>query len=252
MLADLNLEATLFASALIFARIGAILMLLPGFGEPYVNPRIRLAFALAFGLALGPMLAPALPSMPASLSGMAGILILEAIIGLMIGAAARLFLASASVAGQIIGYQTGLAMAQSFDPSQGQQGALPAAFLNLTFIVLLFATNLHHLLLQATAGSYEMLPVGEVPIWEDAAAWIITLFVDAFIIGVQIASPLIVFGLVFYLGLGVLSRMMPQTQIFFIAMPLNILFGFMIMAIALGAMSLVWLERIERFAITLM
>lgn len=252
MLAGLNLDATVFAAALIFARVGAIMMLLPGFGEPSISPRIRLSFALAFGLALGPLLAPVLPSLPANLSGMAGLLILETIIGLMIGAASRMFLASAAVAGQIIGYQTGLAMAQSFDPAQGQQGALPAAFLNLTFITLLFATNLHHLLLQATAGSYEMLPVGQVPIWEDAVVWMLTVFVDTFIIGVQIASPLIVFGLIFYLGLGVLSRLMPQTQIFFIAMPLNILIGFTILAIALGGMALVWLERIERFATTLM
>lgn len=251
MLALLDLDASLFAATLIFARMSAILMLLPGFGEPSIPPRIRLSFALAFGLALGPMLAPMLPELPASISEMAGLVILEALLGLIIGATARLLLASAAVAGQIIAYHTGVAMAQAFDPAQGQQGALPAAFLNLVFIVLLFATNLHHLLLQTTATSYTILPPGQVPLMDDLVIWVIQIFSDMFLIGVQISSPLIVYGIVFYLGMGILSRLMPQAQIFFIAMPLNILIGFSILALAIGSMALVWLNRMEQFAVTL-
>mgnify|MGYP006289810975 FL=1 len=153
--------------------------------------------------------------------------------------------------GQIIAYQTGLAMAQSFDPTQGQAGTLPAQFLNLTFMVLIFATNIHHMLLQAAAGSYELMPAGETPMWGDAAQWAIGLVSSAFMLAVQIASPLIAFGLLFYLGLGVLSKLMPQAQIFFIAMPANILIGFAILAITLGAVGLVFIERYEEFAATL-
>lgn len=173
----------------------------------------------------------------------------EVIIGLMIGAVARIFMAAAAIAGQVIGMQTSLAMAQSFDPSQGQQGALIATFLNLTFLLLLFATNTHHMLLQTTVNSYAVFDVGQVPDLGDAAQWALNAFVDAFRIGVQLAAPLIVFGLTFYLALGVLSRLMPQAQIFFIAMPSNIMIGLFILAISLGAMSAVWLERMQRFAL---
>ena len=82
----------------------------------------------------------------------------------------------------------------------------------------------------------------------DAAEWALTAFIDAFRIGVQLASPLILYGLLFYLALGILSRLMPQAQIFFIAMPSNIMVGLIILTIALGAMSAVWLERMQRFA----
>ncbi|MBI1237154.1 MAG: flagellar type III secretion system protein FliR [Alphaproteobacteria bacterium] len=247
MIADLSL--LVFAGALIFARLGAILMLLPGFGEGSIPPRIRLAFALLFALALGPMLAGEMPAQPERPLQIAGLIINEVLIGLMIGSVARMFLASAAVAGQVIGQQTGLAMAQVFDPSQGQQGALMATFLNLTFMLLLFATNIHHLLLQAAQGSYSLFPVGQLPMIEDAAQWALNAFADAFMIGVQIASPLIVFGLVFYFGLGILSRLMPQAQIFFIAMPVNIMAGLFITAIALGSMATLWLSRMERFAV---
>lgn len=251
MVAGFDISITVFAAALVFARLGAILMLLPGIGESTIPPRIRLSFALAFSLAVGPLIAPGLPAMPESLAAAAGLVALEVLIGVMIGAASRILLMAGAVAGQIIGYQTGLAMAQSFDPTQGQSGALPAQFLNLMFMVLIFVTNLHHYLLLTAAQSYEMMPAGAPPNVGDAASWALQLFIDAFALAVQIASPLIAFGLIFYLGLGVLSRLMPQAQIFFIAMPLNILIGFAILAMTLGAIALVWLERFEQFAVTM-
>ena len=245
----LELPALIFAAGLIFARLGAILMLMPSMGEPSIPPRIRLGFALLFALILGPVIAPSLPAMPDQPLALIGMIASETIIGLMIGAVSRMFLTAASIAGQVIGQQSGLAMAQSFDPTQGQQGAIMATFFNLLFIVLIFATNLHHLLFEAARSSYMVFPAGEIPIVEDAASWALTAFVDSFRIGVQIAAPLIVFGLIFYLALGVLSRLMPQAQIFFIAMPSNIMAGFFIVAISLGAMATVWLERMERFTV---
>jgi flagellar biosynthetic protein FliR len=238
-----------FAGGLVFARIGAILMLLPGFGEPSIPMRIRLSFALLVCVVVGPVIAPMLPAMPERPLMLAGLVMGEVIVGLMIGAVARIFMAVAAIAGQVIGMQSGLAMAQSFDPSQGQQGALVATFLNLTFLLLLFATNIHHLLLEMMVNSYAVFEAGQMPSLADAAEWALEAFIDAFRIGVQLAAPLIVFGLTFYLALGVLSRLMPQAQIFFIAMPSNIMVGLFILTIALGAMSAVWLERMQRFAL---
>lgn len=238
-----------FAGGLVFARIGSILMLMPGFGEPSIPVRIRLAFALLVCVVVGPVIAPRLPAMPEQPLMLAGLVMSEVIVGLMIGAVARIFMSAAAVAGQVIGMQSGLAMAQSFDPSQGQQGALVATFLNLTFLLLLFATNIHHLLLEMMVNSYAVFDAGRMPSLADGAEWALEAFIDAFRIGVQLAAPLIVFGLIFYLALGVLSRLMPQVQIFFIAMPSNIMVGLFILTIALGAMAAVWLERMQRFAL---
>ena len=238
-----------FAGGLVFARIGSILMLMPGFGEPSIPVRIRLAFALLVCVVVGPVIAPMLPPMPAQPLMLAGLVMSEVIVGLMIGAVGRIFMSVAAIAGQVIGMQSGLAMAQSFDPSQGQQGAIVATFLNLTFLLLLFAANIHHLLLELMVNSYAVFDAGQMPSMADGAQWALESFIDAFRIGVQLAAPLIVFGLVFYLALGVLSRLMPQAQIFFIAMPSNIMVGLFILIIALGAMSAVWLERMQRFAL---
>ncbi|WP_291842941.1 flagellar biosynthetic protein FliR [Maricaulis sp.] len=244
-----ELPALVYAAGLVFARLGAILMLLPGFGEPSIPVRIRLAFALLLCLIMGPIIAPGLPAMPAQPLSMAGIVMSEVIIGLMIGAVARMLVSTAAVAGQVIGMQSGLAMAQSFDPSQGSQGALIATFLNLTFLLVLLATNTHHMLLHMAVNSYSVFEAGSMPSMADAADWALSAFSDSFRLGVQLASPLILYGLLFYLALGILSRLMPQAQIFFIAMPSNIMVGLFILTIALGAMSAVWLERMQRFAV---
>lgn len=246
---NLELPALVFAAGLVFARLGSVLIMLPGFGEPSIPPRIRLSFALLLALIMGPVVAPYLPAMPDRPLPIAGLVISEVLIGLMIGAVARLFLSTAAVAGQIIGMSSGLAMAQSFDPSQGQQGAIMGTFLNLLFMVLIFVTNLHHLLLQTAVNSYAVFPADGLPPMSGVAQWALDAFIDAFRMAVQLAAPLIVYGLVFYLSLGVLSRLMPQVQIFFIAMPSNIMVGLFILTIALGTMSVVWLERMQRFAI---
>ncbi|MBR9825793.1 MAG: flagellar type III secretion system protein FliR [Alphaproteobacteria bacterium] len=249
----MNFEAPefVFAAGLVFARLGAILMLMPGFAEPSIPTPIRLSFAFLLCLILGPILAPSLPAMPAQPLLLAGMVVTEVLIGLMIGLIARIFMSTAATAGQIISMQTGLAMAMSFDPSQGTQGAIMSTFLNLVFIALLFTTNLHHLLLRAAYDSYALFSPGLMPSMADAGLWAVDAFVDAFRIAVQLAAPLIVYGLIFYLALGVLSRLMPQLQIFFIAMPANIMVGLFIVAIALGAMAAVWLERMQRFAVEL-
>tara|TARA_R110002072_G_scaffold92639_3_gene206002 strand:- start:1589 stop:2341 length:753 start_codon:yes stop_codon:yes gene_type:complete len=246
-----DLPGLVFAAGLVFARVGSILMLMPGFAEPSIPVRIRLSFALLVALILGPIISPILPPMPAEPLPIAGLVMGEMLIGLMIGGIARMLMAMAAIAGQVIGMQSGLAFAQTFDPSQGQQGAIFATLLNLTFLVLMFSTNLHHLLLLTTTNSYLVFPPGELPPMADAAAWALQAFTDAFRLGVQIAAPMIVFGLVFYLALGVLSRLMPQAQIFFIAMPSNIMVGLFILTISLGAMSAVWLDRMRQFAIDL-
>lgn len=242
------ITTAVFAGVLVFARVGAMLMLLPGFGENFVPPRIRLAFAVAVAVLLGPIVAPLLPGPPAEFVALTALIGFEILVGLVIGAVARMFLTALSVAGQVIGLQTGLAFAQAVDPALGQQGALAGAFLNLTGLTLIFVSGLHHLFLSGVLGSYEAFPPGmPIPVG-DASEWALQSFTRSFALGVQITAPLLVFGLVFYLALGVLSRLMPQAQIFFIAMPSNIMIGFAIMALVLGVMMLAWLGQLQDFA----
>lgn len=244
MLADL-LPAEIFGFLLVFARLGAILMLLPGFGEITVSPRLRLAMGLAIAFLLYPVLRPSLPVMPDGAFALALLLGGEIVIGLAIGTLARLMLYALHVAGSVIAFQIGLGFAQAYDPGQGTQSALFATFLTLLGLVLIFATDLHLAMLMALRRSYVLFVPGLLAAPADFAALVVTGVSRAFLLGVQIAMPFLVFGTVFQIGLGLLARLMPQIQIFFIAMPAQILLGFAVLMLVLGAAMMWFLAGFE-------
>jgi flagellar biosynthetic protein FliR len=155
---------------------------------------------------------------------------------------ARLIMSALETAGFLIAAQTGLAFAQTFDPGQGTQGAMVSTFLSLIGALLVFETGLHHLALGAISGSYVLLPPGNALPVGDMAELALTLASGAFALGLQLAAPFLVFGLIIYAVLGVLSRLMPQLQVFFLAMPLNILSGFVLLMLVIGVMMTKFLD----------
>jgi flagellar biosynthetic protein FliR len=237
-----------WAGGLIFARIGAILLTLPGIGESYVPPRIRLALALAVSLCLFPIVAGTLPALPVSLGATVGWVLREVITGLMIGAVLRAFTSALSAAGEIVSLQTTLSFAQTTNPLQAQPGTTIAAFLMLLGTVLVFATNTHHLFIAGLVGSYELIAPARPLIMGDFAELAIRTVADSFILGVQLAAPVIVFALIFNLAAGLVGRVMPAFQIFFAAAPLSIILGLSIFALSLGVMGTVFIDRYRALA----
>jgi flagellar biosynthesis protein FliR len=233
---------------MIFARIGAVLLMLPGIGESYVPPRIRLSLALVVTLALWPVVAGALPALPATLGGMAGWIIREVIVGLAIGALLRSFLTALATAGEIVALQTTLSFAQTANPLQAQPGTTISAFLMLLGTTLIFATNTHHLFIAGLVGSYDLIAPAKPLVTGDFATLAIRTLGDAFMLGVQLSAPLLVFALIFNLASGLVGRVMPQFQVFFAAAPLSIILGLSIFALSLGAMGTAFIERYRDLA----
>jgi flagellar biosynthetic protein FliR len=234
---DISLLPALGAAfMLVFARIGAMVMLLPGFGEGFIPVRVKLAIALLLTLIILPLHRAAYHVDMQSVAPLAVLLVHEIIIGVVLGATARVTLAALHVAGSIIAQQLGLGFVTSVDPTQGQQGALMGNFLTLLGIALLFATDTHYLVVAALNDSYKIFSPGELMLSGDVAALATRAFSGAFKIGLQLSAPFLVFGLVFNIGLGVLARLMPQMQVYFVGVPLSILIGFMIFAAVLASM----------------
>lgn len=240
---DISLLPALAAAfMLVFARIGSMVMLLPGFGEANIPVRVRLAIALALTLIILPLHRNAYTVSMTSMAPLLVLMVHEIIIGVVLGATARVTLSALSVAGSVIAQQLGLGFVTTVDPTQGQQGALLSNFLTLLGITLLFATDMHHLVIAALSESYKVFSPGELMSSGDVAALATSAFATAFKIGIQLSAPFIVFGLVFNLGLGVLARLMPQMQVYFVGVPLSILAGFLILAAILGTMMGTYLE----------
>lgn len=232
-----------YAAGLIFARIGGMVMLIPGIGETPVPPRIRLAFALLMALVLYPVVGTQIAAVPATVGGVAGQLIKEILIGLMIGTILRMFIASLAVAGEVVSLQTTLSFSQTANPAQAQPSTTLGTFLGITGVVLIMTTDLHHMFLSAMVRSYTLFPVVKPLATADATQLAIQTMSRSFALGVQLAAPVIVFALVFNIATGMVGRVMPQFQIFFVASPLMVLLGLSVFALSLGVIGLVWVNR---------
>jgi len=240
---DISLLPALAATfMLVFARVGAMVMLLPGFGESNIPVRIKLAIALLLTLIILPLQRAAYHVDLTSMSSLGVLMLHEIVIGIVLGATARVTLSALSVAGSVIAQQLGLGFVTAVDPTQGQQGVLVGNFLTMLGVTLLFATDTHHLVLAALNDSYKIFSPGEIVGSGDVAALATRAFAAAFKIGLQLSAPFLVFGLVFNIGLGVLARLMPQMQVYFVGVPLSIFAGFLILALVIAAMMGTFLD----------
>jgi len=229
----------LFPFMLVFARLGAALMLMPTVGEAAVPARVRMHFALAFTLVVTPMLRDILPPAPTAPLSLFLLVAGEVIIGLFFGALMRMITAALHIAGMIFAFQSSLAAAQVFDPNQASQTSITGNFLSLLALLIIFVSDMHHLLFTGLIDSYVLFPAGVAPVAAEGADAMARGLADAFRIGLQMTMPVVVAGFLLYLGAGLLNRLMPQMMVFFVVMPLQIVFAFSLLMLTLSA-ALYW------------
>ena len=236
------LTSELFSFLLVFCRIGSAMMLLPGFGEAYVSSRIRLLLALMFSLLLAPVLT-VMPPPPSSVSGLAILIITETLIGLFFGVITRILIAAIHMGGMIIALQSSLASAltQDVTQTQGQASSL-GNLLGMTALVLMFSTDLHHVILSGLADSYNLFTPGVFPIVGDFSQHAITLLSGAFAAAIQMAAPHIVIGTILYLGAGIIARLVPNLQIFFLLMAPQIFISLFILMVCFSAIMMWYID----------
>jgi flagellar biosynthetic protein FliR len=239
------LPQSAFVFLLIFARAGSMVMALPGIGDRGVPVNIRLVFALALTYVFFPLMQARFPALPGTYAGMLALYAHELIIGIALGMFVRIVMAGVQIAGTIVGFQSGLSFATSFDPNFGGQSNIMGSFMAMLAAVLIFAGDLHHLLLAGIYDSYSLFPPDMRLPAGDFSAMAFVLVAGAFRIGVQMAAPFIIFGLIFYLGIGILARLIPQIQIFFIAMPANIFVSLILFMLLLSSMMMAYIAYFQ-------
>jgi len=235
-----------WVGALLFARLGAVLMLAPGFGEQAAPATMRLGLAVLVTATLAPTLAGNAPPMPAQITSAIPLILTEVIIGLILGLGARLMMSALQVAGATVGLASGLGFAQQVDPIASQPAAIFSGFFSLMGVVLIMSAGLHRVMIEAAADSYAIFPPGAFPPIGDASTFVIDAVSNAFRLGIQIAAPVLIFSLIFNVALGLISRLIPQVQIFMTAMPLSVMLGLALTALGLGGGMMIWLQEMER------
>ena len=226
--------------ALVYGRIGAALMFMPAFGESFIFVRHRLVAGLLLALVFAPLVAPATP--PNDAIGFIRAMAVEVTLGIWMGLAARILLTAMQVAGAQIGMVSGLSNAFAPDIGSFQGSTLIATTLLLGAIAVIFATDTHHLIIGALLNSYEVFPPGML-MPGDLAEQMARAAQESLYIGVAIAGPFYVMGVVLNVGLGLTNRMLPSLPVFFVAAPVLIFTGLLVLVFTIPAAQRTWITH---------
>lgn len=243
-------EGALAGAALVFVRVGAIMALLPGFGEQSIPARVRLGLAIAFTLVVWPLLAPGLieldPGRPFYL-----MLLIESEIGVLIGLSLRLMVMALQLAGSIAAQSTSLA--QLFGPGVTPD-PLPAIgnLLTLGGITLAVASGLHVKAALAVAETYRILPIGAAVPGADVAGWGVARVAHAFALGFSLAAPFVIAAFAYNLALGAINRAMPQLMVAFVGAPAITAGGMLLLLLAAPVILNFWNGQLDRLLGNLM
>lgn len=218
---------------LTFARIGTICMLMPGVGETYVTPQIRLGIALGLTVIISITVRSMMPALD-GFSDVVFAMSAEIVAGLIFGAALRLFLAAPQIAGQLTSQLTSLSNIFASGAQLMEASSIMGAWFVVGSILFIFVSGMHYLMIDALAVSYFVIPLGGFPNMGDAANSLVKIFAGVFALGIQMAAPFILLSVIFNLGVGLINRMLASLPLYFVAMPISILGGLYVLAYAIG------------------
>lgn len=238
------------ASAFIlFCRIGACLMLLPGFSSPRLPVRARLFVALALTLALAPALTGGKPFAVDTIGALAGDIFGELFIGGMIGLLGRFYFLALETMMMAASMDIGLSNALGAPIDESQQMPVIGTLISLTATCLIFVTDLHWELIRGIVASYKVMPVGFALRPQEALASVADGLARTFVIALRIASPFMVFAIVVNMAIGLINRLTPQIPVFFISGPFVIAGGLILFYMMSGPMVGIFMSQFADWAV---
>lgn len=235
------LAIDVYSLLLVVTRMGVVVMMIPGVAAPYVSTRIRLGLAFAVSVAILPIVGPYLPPIPKNPSALLVLIVSEVTVGVFIGLVMQALMAALHMAANTISFLSGLSNATLFDPISEQQSGLVVALFGNIAVVMIFATDLHHLIFESIIGSYELIVPGRTLLMGDFSEILVKLFDRGFLIGTQLSAPFIVASTVFQAAMGLMARLMPSMNIFFVSTPLQLLLSLGLLMITIPPIMLTFL-----------
>lgn len=222
---------------LVFLRIATILMLLPVFSSKSIPSILKVGLALSISIILVATLKlDPVPPVPHILP-FAVEVIGEIMIGVIIGLSVKVIFAGIQLAGQLVGYQMGMALANVIDPNTSQQVPILAQFIQLLALLILVVTNAHHFFIRALADSYRLVPPFGFHFSHSVMAQVMELGANMFVIAIKIGAPIITALFLTSVTFGLIARTVPQMNVLIVAMPLKIGVGLLFMGFSLPYIS---------------
>ncbi len=213
-------EGTVLALFAAFCRIGACFMLMPGLGSFRIPSQIRLFVAIAASMALLPLMWQSIyPATRGVTVGYLGIVLSEVLIGSVIGLVARFYGLALQFAGSTISMMIGFNTAPSMGIDEQEAQTELSSLIGFTGLLILFLMDFHHILIEALAFSYVLMPVGSSFDPQLALVTLSDTLSASFTTMLRLVSPFVIYGLIFNLSVGMVNKLAPQIPVYFISLP---------------------------------
>jgi len=230
----LNTE-DLLVFTFVFLRISAMLVMIPVMGERNVPIRVKAGLSLLIALLVFPAIRMDIPSLPANAEIVAVVLAMtgEVLIGVIIGFAARIVFAGIRFAGNMIGLQMGLSIANIIDPVSSAQVSIMEEFQYLVALLVYLAVDAHHLFIYAIVDSYRFVAPFGFHFSDSLMQFILTFSKGLFVTAIKICAPVMAVMLFSNVALGVVARTVPQINVFIVGMPLQVATGLIVLGLTI-------------------
>lgn len=225
---------------LVFIRMVSFVFSCPLYALPGIPTLVKAGLSFILAVLVTPMVEPVATNFPAGLWGFALVVLSEVGMGLALGLVCTFIFSVIQIAGQLLDFQIGFAMAAVMDPLSGSMNTLVSRFLYFMTLVLFLNMNGHHALIRALVKSYELVPLTTASINGEVTILIIRIFTDTFALAVQICAPVVAILVITDLAMGLIGKTAPQLNIFQLGFPLKIAVGVLSLALLLPALTSVF------------
>ena len=229
-----------FGFILVIARVGTAILTGPALGENEIPAAVRAGLATVLAGLAYPSLQASLPALPIQVLGLAGLIVMEVVVGAWLGFMARVMVMALAMAGSVVSLIIGLSSVLQIDPSVGAQVSALQRMLGLAAIALLFASGLYVLPIQAVVGSYDVVPPCSAFDVGGAAQMVARAVSGSFGLAMLLAAPFVVTCLVWQAAMGFVSRLVPSIQVHVVSAPAQILGGLALLVAAVTMMLEAW------------
>ncbi len=229
-----------FVWAMVFLRMACILTMFPLFGEKFIALRVRILLAAAIAIALTPVVPVQAEMFPLSLNGIIRLVMAEVLLGFGLALIGRILFAIVQFAGQLVGEQMGFGIVNSIDPTGSHQIAVVAELMYILSILLFLTWDMHHILLGVAAESFRVLPPGGAGINAGVSDFMVRLGTVLFSLSLQLAMPIIIIIFAINVALGLITRGVPQINVFMESFPLRIIAGLAMLMFTLTFTISLW------------
>lgn len=215
------LTEVVFATFLVFCRVGGCLMIMPGFSTQRVPPQVRVLVAIAITIVVAPLLLPSLTSVVRGASNADNMrnIMTELLTGAMIGLMGRYFFLALQFGAVALSTFIGLGGLPQMSTDEVDPAPAFANIITLTATVLFFLTEQHLEVIKALVASYTIMPVVDGFDPQQGLSQLTRTLAVAFVLALQITSPFIVFTIAINFMFGLLNKLTPQIQVYFISIP---------------------------------